>query len=176
MSEYPWNEKDIRFVWLSSLCNPFNSFGERSIAKKYCPVSLFSVICKILEKLLNYELFNDSEKCVLFFIYNVVSGLLDQLQIFWQMSLVELLGFLVNLGLLELWHLMYARLSTGCDILVFFTKSYEISLKLFGHIKYFLKNKWLLFSFWMGSLAKCIQLILEFLKAPFLVLHYSYYI
>ena len=119
--EYPWNETDIRFVWLSSLYNPFNSFGERSIAKKYCPVSLLSVICKILEKLLNYELFNDSEKCVLFFIYNVVSGLLDQLQIFWQMCLVELIGFLVSLGLLELWHLMYARLSTGSDILVFFT-------------------------------------------------------
>ena len=112
-----------------------------------------------------------------FFIYNVVSGLLDQLQIFWQMCLVELIGFLVSLGLLELWHLMYARLSTVWHTsLLHKQKSYEISLKLFGHIKYFLKNKWLLFSFWMGSLAKCIQLILEFLKAPFLVLHYSYYI
>ena len=29
--------------------------------------------------------------------------------------------------------------------------------------------------FWMGSLRKNIQLILEFLKAPFLVLHFSYY-
>ena len=29
--------------------------------------------------------------------------------------------------------------------------------------------------FWMGSLHKNIQLILEFLKAPFLVLHFSYY-
>ena len=28
--------------------------------------------------------------------------------------------------------------------------------------------------FWMGSLHKNIQLILEFLKAPFLVLHFSY--
>ena len=29
--------------------------------------------------------------------------------------------------------------------------------------------------FWMGSLHKNIQLMLEFLKAPFLVLHFSYY-
>ena len=29
--------------------------------------------------------------------------------------------------------------------------------------------------FWMGSLHKNIQLILEFLKGPFLVLHFSYY-
>ena len=31
-------------------------------------------------------------------------------------------------------------------------------------------------SFWMGSLHKNIQLMLEFLKAPFVVLHFSYYI
>ena len=31
-------------------------------------------------------------------------------------------------------------------------------------------------SFWMGNLHKNIQLMLEFLKAPFLVLHFSYYI
>ena len=29
--------------------------------------------------------------------------------------------------------------------------------------------------FWMGSLHKNIQLMLEFLKGPFLVLHFSYY-
>ena len=29
--------------------------------------------------------------------------------------------------------------------------------------------------FWMGSLRKNIQLMLEFLKAPFLVLHFPYY-
>ena len=29
--------------------------------------------------------------------------------------------------------------------------------------------------FWMGSLHKNIQLMLEFFKAPFLVLHFSYY-
>ena len=176
--EYPWNETDIRFVWLSSLYNPFNSFGERSIAKKYCPVSLLSVICKILEKLLNYELFNDSEKCVLFFylqccfrsswstadLLTNVSGRTDR--IFSKSGVTWAVALDVCKAFDRVWHTSPLHKQ----------KSYEISLKLFGHIKYFLKNKWLLFSFWMGSLAKCIQLILEFLKALFLVLHYSYYI
>ena len=48
-------------------------------------------------------------------------GLLDQLQIFSQLYLVELLGLLKGLGLLELWHLIYPRLLTGFDMLVFFT-------------------------------------------------------
>ena len=37
-----------------------------------------------------------------FLISTVVLGLLDQLQIFWQLYLVELLGLLTGLGLLEL--------------------------------------------------------------------------
>ena len=37
-----------------------------------------------------------------FFIFSMVLGLLDQLQIFWQFCLMELLGPLVGLGLLEL--------------------------------------------------------------------------
>ena len=47
----------------------------------------------------------------------MVLGLLDQLQIF----SIELLGFLTDLGLLELWHLIYQRLLTGFDMQVFFT-------------------------------------------------------
>ena len=56
-------------------------------------------------------------------------------------------------------------------------KSYGVSGQIFGLISLFL-----VFSlidsfnlFWMGSLLKNIQLTLEFLKAPFLVLHFSYY-
>ena len=80
-------------------------------------------------------------------------GLLHQLQIFLQLHLIELLGFLGGLGLLKLQHLIYLRLLTGFGILVFF--SFE----------------W----FQMGRLHKNIQLMQEFLKAPFLVLHFSYY-
>ena len=53
-------------------------------------------------------------------------------------------------------------------------KSYAISGQIFGRISFFSVIdgfKW----FWMGSLQKNIQLIMEFLKAPFLVLHFSYY-
>ena len=51
----------------------------------------------------------------------MVLGLLDQLHIFSQFYLIELLGLLTSLGLLELWHLIYPRLLTGFGMLVFFT-------------------------------------------------------
>ena len=52
-------------------------------------------------------------------------------------------------------------------------KSYGISGQIFGLFLFFSVIdgfKW----FWMGSLHKNIQLMLEFLNAPFLVLHFSY--
>ena len=55
-----------------------------------------------------------------YLISSMVSGLLDQLQIFWQLILIELLRILIGLGLLELNHL-HLRLSTGFSMLVFFT-------------------------------------------------------
>ena len=51
----------------------------------------------------------------------MVSGLLDQLQIFWQLCLIELLELWTGLELLDLQHLIYPRLSTEFDMLVFFT-------------------------------------------------------
>ena len=79
-------------------------------------------------------------------------------------------------GLLKLWHLIYPRLLTGFGMLVFFT---NLSLMEF-QVRYL--ALFLLFSviddfewFWMESLHKNIQLMREFLKAPFLVLHFSYY-
>ena len=103
----------------------------------------------------------------------MVSGLLDQLQIFSQLCLIELLGLLIGLGLLELWHLIYPRLLTGCGMLVFFT---NLSLMEF-HIRYL--ALFLLFSviddfewFWMECLHKNIQLMLKFRKGPFLFLHF----
>ena len=65
----------------------FKNFGERSAAKNYHPVSLLSVVCKVFEKLL---------------ISSMALGLLDQLQIFSQLYLIELLGLLTSLGLREL--------------------------------------------------------------------------
>ena len=107
-----------------------------------------------------------------FLISSMVLGLLDQLQLY----LIELLGLLTGLGLLELWHLIYPRLLTGFGMLVFFT---NLSLMEF-QVRYL--ALFLLFSviddfewFWMESLHKNIQLMREFLKARFLVLHSSYY-
>ena len=104
----------------------------------------------------------------------MILGLLDQLQILSQLYLIELLELLTGLGLLELWHLIYPRLLTGFGMLVFFT---NLSLMEF-QVRYL--ALFLLFSvidgfewFWMESLHKNIQLMLEFLKAPFLVLHFS---
>ena len=106
----------------------------------------------------------------------MVSVLLNQLQIFSQLYLIELLGLLTGQGLLELWHLIYPRLLTGFGMLVFFT---NLSLMEF-QVRYL--ALFLLFSviddfewFWMESLHKNIQLMWEFLKAPLLVLHFSYY-
>ena len=102
----------------------------------------------------------------------MVLGLLNQLQISSKLYLIELLGLLTGLGLLKLWYLIYPRLLTGFGMLVFFT---NLSLMEF-QVRYL--ALFLLFSvidgfewFWMGSLHKNIQLMLEFLKASF----FSYY-
>ena len=109
-----------------------------------------------------------------FLISSMVLGLLNQLQIFSQLYLIELLGLLTGLGLLELPHLIYLRLLTGFGMLVFFT---NVSLMEF-QVRYLVL--FLLFSvidgcewFWMESLHKNIQLMMEFLKGPLLVLHFS---
>ena len=103
----------------------------------------------------------------------VFLGLLDQLQIFSQLYLIELLGLLTGLGLLELWHLIYPRLLTGFGMLVFFTNlsltEFQIRyLALFPLFSVIDSFKW----FWMERLHKNIQLMLEFPKAPFLVLDF----
>ena len=161
---------------VSSVVPVFKNVGERSYAKSYHPVSLLSVVSKVFEKLVNNRIVDHLEKCGLFLISSMDLGLLDQLLIFSQLYLIELLGFLTGLGLLELWHLIYPKLLIGFGMLVFFTK---LSLMEFQvrYLALFLLSsviddfKWL----WMKSLHKNIQLMQEFLKAPFLVLHFSYY-
>ena len=54
-------------------------------------------------------------------ISNIVLGLPDQLLIVSQLYLIELLGLLTDLGLLELWHLIYPMLLTKFGMLVYFT-------------------------------------------------------
>ena len=44
----------------------FKNVGERSTAKNYCPVSLFSVVRKVFEKLISNRIVDNLEKCGLF--------------------------------------------------------------------------------------------------------------
>ena len=101
----------------------------------------------------------------------------DQLQIFWQLYLIELLGVLTSLGLHELYQLIYPRLLTGFGMLVFFINlrslvefqvRYLALFLLFSVIDSF---KW----FWMGSFHKNNRVMWQFLKALFVVLYFSYY-
>ena len=55
-----------------------------------------------------------------FLISRVVLVLLNQLQFFLQLCEIELLGLVTDVGLLELWHLIYPRLLTSFGMLVLF--------------------------------------------------------
>ena len=101
-------------------------------------------------------------------ISSMVLGFLDQLQIFWQLYLIVLL-----------WLLTGATRAAGLDISMAFIRLWHAGLiglqvrylalfHLFSLIDDF---EW----FSMESLHKNIQLMLEFLRASFLVLHFSNY-
>ena len=77
----------------------------------------------------------------------MVLGLLDQLHIFSQLYLIDLLGLLTGPGLLELWYLIYSSL---LDLwinpvwhagLLHKLKSYGISGQIFCLISSFLSNR-----------------------------------
>ena len=134
------------------------------------------MVSKVFEKLVNNRIVDHLEKYVLFLIFNMILGLLSQLQIFSQLHLIELLGFLTVLGLLELCHLIGPMLLTGFGMLASFTNlslmEFQVRfLALFLLFSVIESFKW----FWMENLHNNVHLILEFLKAPFLVLHILYY-
>ena len=68
---------------VSSVVPIFKNVGERSSAKNYHPVSLFSMVSKVFEKLVNNRIVDQLGKCGLFFLISkMVLGFLNQLQIF----------------------------------------------------------------------------------------------
>ena len=143
---------------VSKMVSVFKNVGERYTTKNYGPISLLSVVCKVFEKLVSNRIVDHLGKCGLFLISSMVFSLLDQLQIFSQLYLIELLGILTSLGLLELYHLIYPRLLTGFGMLVFFTNLSVMEFQV-RHLVLFL-----LFSvidgfefFWMESFHKNIQ-------------------
>ena len=150
--------------------------GKGLLLKTTALLVFFLWLVVVFEKLVNNRIVGHMEKGGLFSDFSMVLGLLDQLLIFSHLYLIELLGLLTGLGLLELWHLIYPRLLTGFGMLVFFTNLslMEFQVRYLALFLLFLvidDFEW----FWMESLHKNIHLIREFLKAPFLVLHFSYY-
>ena len=127
----------------SSVVPIFKNVGERSTAKNYHPASVLSMVSKVFEKLVNNRIDDHLQKCGLFLICSMILGLLDQLQIFWQLHLIKLLGLLTGLLLLELWHLIYPRLSAEFGTLVFFNNLSlkELQIKILGLITSFFSNK-----------------------------------
>ena len=136
----------------------FKNVGERSAAKNYGPVSLLSVVSTIFEKLVNNRIVDQLEKCHLFsdFQYGFKSSqsTADLLTV----ASDRIAGAFSTWYILDFWQGLACWSSTQTCILWNFSFSV---IDDFG---------WL----WIGSLQKNIQLMLKFLKAPFLVLHFSY--
>ena len=129
--------------------------GKGLLRKTNALLVFFLRLVKSLKNLQIIGLLITLRNVAFFLISSLDLGLLDQLQIFSQLYLIELLGLLTGLELLLLWHLIYPRLLTGFDMLVFFT---NLSLMEF-QVRYL--ALFLLFSvidgfewFWMESLHK----------------------
>ena len=90
------------------------------------------------------------------------------------MYLIELLGLLTGLGVLELWHLIYPKLLTGFGMLVFFT---SLNLKEF-QVRYlafsFLRNRRLGVVL-DGKSSQEYPVNAGVPQGSILVLHFSYY-
>ena len=133
-----------------------------------------SVVSKVFEKLVNIRIDDHQEKC----------GLFSDFQYgFRSWSTADLLT-VVSDRIARAFNRSGATWAVALDIskafdrvwhagLLHNLKSYGISGQIFGLILFSVIDgfKW----FWMGSLHKNIQLMQEFLKNPFLVLHFFYY-
>ena len=148
--------------------------GEKSTPKNYCSVSLLSVVTKVFEKLVNNRIVDHLEKCGLF--SNFQHG-------FRSSQSTEDLLTVVSDRIAKAFNRSAAAHAVALDIskafdrvwhagLLHKLKSYKTSGQIFGLISSFLSNRQL----WVVLDGKCsqnIQLMLEFIKAPFLVLHFS---
>ena len=136
------------------------------------------MVSKVFEKLVNNRIVDHLEKCGLFsdFQYgfrscrstaNLLTVVSDRVVwAFNRSGATRAVALNISKAFDGLWH-------AG---LLHKLKSYGISGQIFGLISSFLSSviddfEW----FWMESLHKNIQLMREFLKAPFLVLHFAYY-
>ena len=144
---------------VSSVAPVFKNVGERSTAKNTTLSVYFLWLVKSLKNLSLIGLLITWRNVAFFLISSMVLDVLNELQIFSQLYLMELLGLLHE-----------------CGMLVFFT-NWRLIKFLGRYLALFLL--FLVIDgfklFWMESLHKDIQLMLEFLQAPFLVLHFFCY-
>ena len=152
----------------------FKNNGESSTAKNYRPVSLLSVVSKFFEKLVKIMFLDHLEKCSLFsdfqYGFRFSRSNIDLMTV----ASDKITRACSNSGATQI--LALDRAVTEFDMLIFFT---NVSLMEFW-VRYL--TLLCLFSvigslecFWIGSIYKNIQLTLEFLKAPLMVLQFSYY-
>ena len=153
----------------------FKNVWERSTAKNYRHVSLLSVVSKVFEKLVNNRIVDHLEKCGHFsdFQYGFRSS----------RSSSDLLTVVSDI-IARVFSRSGAARAVALDISKAFDRVWHAGLlhKLRSSFQVRYLALFLLFLvidgfklFWMGILHKNIQLMLEFHKAPFLVLHFSYY-
>ena len=131
-------------------------FGERSIAKNYCPVNRLSVVSKVFEKLVNNRIVNHLEK----------SGLFSDFQYGFRSS--RSTADLLTVGsdrIVRASNRSGATRAVALNICKAFhrvwhagllhkLKSYGISGQIFGLISSFLSHKRLREWFWMETLHK----------------------
>ena len=158
---------------VSSVVPVFKNVGDRSTDKNYHPVSLLSVVSKVFEKLVNNRIVDHLEKCGLFsdFQYgfrssqstaDLLTVVSDRIaRTFNRSGATRAVALDISKAFDRVWH---AGLANLC--LMEFQVRYSALFLLFSVTDDF---KW----FWMESLHKNIQFMQEFLKAPFLVLHFS---
>ena len=128
---------------ISSVVPVFKNVGERSTAKNYHPVSLLSVVSKVLEKLVNNRIVDHLEKCGIFsdFQYGFRSSrsTADLLKVvsdriaraFNRSGATRAVALDISKAFDRIWH-------AG---LLYKLKSYGISGQIFGPISSFLSNR-----------------------------------
>ena len=142
-------ESCFPYFWkVSFVVAAFKNVGERTTAKNYSPVSLLFVVSKLFEKLINNRIFDHLEKCGLF--YDFQYGFRSSRSTAGPLTVV-------SDRIVRVFNRPRATRALALDI--------SKAVCLFLVIDSFML-------FWMGSLHKNIQLMLQFLRAPFLVQHF----
>ena len=150
---------------VSSVVPISKNVGERSTAKNYRPVGFLSVVSEVFEKHVNNRLLS----LVSYFQYgfrssrstaDLLTAVSDRIaRAFNRPSATRAVARDISLAFDRVWYANLLHILT----------SYGISIQIFDLISSFLSNRRL------PVVHKNIQLMLEFLKTSFLVLHFSYY-